>query len=307
MIYVVFGVVLLIITFVIFVGAILSYRQTKANLVEDTDSSLMTFPLRYNSSIDVYETTIPLGSQKYTCIVDTGSDPCLVQANSVGNPGGIRDQRPIGTLLSPQIRRIDFVGSQVTRYQLYSTTVGDWPVTVGVVLDSSINQGVPRNVLGLQPGGEDSFLSSLKERGNVFIDFSHDKLQLGTSSALRQHLARDSSKTEVPLSVTEGHSLTEVKEILFDDKPVKGVTRVLWDSGTTLSYLNDVGDVSLGSVTTVTIVFTTGARLQYRVPPQSVKKKVLPVKDCLLIGNIWMRQYDMAFLYTEGLLLISDL
>lgn len=293
------GILMFLIAFGTIVLVLYWYTQKKhQDLSEEPEGkgNMIRTRLFEDRKIGEYKTVLNIDNQPFEAIVDTGS-PVLLIVSPRDNSNSL------GTLTGPEVYRIEFFGSQVTRYQLYNSTLEGRPVTIGVALSSKIDSGTSQNVCGLQRGG---FLGSLGDMGNVLLDFPRNEMIIGTTKDLRRYMKNKGSYLETSVrqaNKTPSYPLSPVKAVYLNGRLVPEIKEILWDSGSTKSYVSL--DTNWNESGTVELVFDTG-RVTYLSTTRDQGKKALPVKNCLLIGNIWLSQHAIAFLYQEGLVLIEQ-
>ena len=299
----------------------------------ESSNSRLESSLWFDDRIGEFKTLIRLGKSvdqqvAFEVIPDTGSHILIVSGpECVKCPvekGMWKDS--LGTLTQLQ-GTISYGGGQVTKYRVWKSNLVDYdnqPINFGVITDSmfkdSNNVQEMQNILGLQDGHITStFLSQLKEPRNVVFDFPKSRFYIGQVDDILEsrivsswNLIAPQRGLLYPLSFITEMTINGV-EVSKDLMP----TVAIWDTGTTRSmvdpdlyaYLSSLSaslpsfnfNISFAKTFTDVVVsnktnFNSGLSL--------IGTEKLPFKRAILIGNQWLSQNGIGFLFSNSRIVI---
>lgn len=268
---------------------VMLYHQNKSS----NDFRLIT-PLTEDPSIGGYTVSLVLENQSFIVVPDTGSSLLLVSGADCQecdhSKGSWKD---VNTGATGKIR---YLGGQVTHYRPTKGRLrgdnGEIHVDLGVIRSHT---GISKhycNVLGLQQRVGKSFLTSLWQSNDkqlIVFDFPNSLFGLGNVL----ELVRTPIATWPFFSSAKGYLMSRLQS--FD-----GQYFVLWDTGSTLTSLPSSIYQHFEETSTITLTFedsTTPITFQYspRSITSLVPSKRFPLDNVIIVGNLWLRQYGIAF------------
>jgi len=276
----------------------------------------------------VYMTRLHLGDNNHTLpfdvVPDTGSNILIVSGplcSQCNRQDGIWNPSIGQDISCGIVEEIRFVGGQRTSYLRWRAQLLDYSpskqIDFGVIISSITPDGSPLNVLGLQ--GEHSsglfgkgppFLDSLCGEKNVLFDFPNEKLYIGSISDLVPQHAKQFSlfKPSWGIAFTLGR-ITQIK--IDDNRVAPSITPRfgIFDTGTTLTIVSRDLSYQLVGSHQVELFFesntsTNPVSVIFNSPAGSVDNGHLPFGSSMLLGNIWLRQYSIAFKHEPDIIIM---
>ena len=304
------------------------------------NNSRLESSLWFDDQIGEFKTIIKLGKSvdqqvAFEVIPDTGSHILIVSGpECVKCPvekGMWKDS--LGTLTQLQ-GTISYGGGQVTKYRVWKSNLVDYdnqPINFGVITASMFKDSIDnsnnsnnsnnvqemQNILGLQDGHITStFLSQLKEPRNVVFDFPKSRFYIGQIDDILEsrivsswNLIAPQRGLLYPLSfITEMNiNGTEVPKDLMP-------TVAIWDTGTTRSMVDPDLYAYLSSLSSpnfkISISFakmfsdTLSNKTEFNSSLSIIGTEKLPFKRAILIGNQWVSQNGIGFMFSDSRIVI---